>query len=376
MNAKTEQDYQLTSINGKETNSQVPSEQSSFLWTAANFLTVSTVTSLGIVSVQSPLKTMLANSIKNGTMFPAYTGGTFGLIRALYAATFTSFTGSMTRTAYVTCAKKNNPEIIEIHSEENSSNEARQAQKHEENLTKAGYVMAVAFGDTLVTQIPETKSQLEKVNIKVKVLPDNLKGLLNWNNVCHLTKNNYKLMNNALVPRYLSGLGNFASLCVLEEGIAHNLPIENKEAKHFVAGALSGMSAAVITYPLTTLKDNITLQASLNENGELQTKGTLPVLKNLGQRFYQNPGQSMFTFGSNAVKQLPVRMVMSGLVFSMVSGIGSTLGDEPLKKAIPEKLQSLVGQNRQSFFGKVNSPRIEEVVEVTAENTSVNQNGI
>ncbi|MBX9702911.1 MAG: hypothetical protein K2X39_02035 [Silvanigrellaceae bacterium] len=311
-------------------------------WSAFNFTVVAGLTNAAIVAVQSPVKTLLVNLTKNNSAIPSFTGGTLGFIRAMYAGTSASLSSSAARTAYVTNARNNKPgeELVE-----KPSKPGEQAKSFFN--TQATYVMCTALGDILVTQIPESLSTLKKVP---GLLPQDFK----W----HTPSNAYRLMGGGFGARYCSGMVNFTALCVGEEMIANNLTIENKETKHAVAGALSGMGAGLLSYPFAVFKDYSLVNMTVN-NGQLVNKGTFILGKELLQKVKENPKEALGSFSKNAAKQLPIRLGLSSLIFAIVAGMGEALGAEPLKKVVPERFQPSVGKSSQGFFAS--SKKIEEV---------------
>ena len=309
-------------------------------WSALNFTTVAAVTSASIVAVQSPVKTIILNITKNGTFVPSFTGGSLGFFSALYKGTSASLSGSAVRTAYVTGAKNNKPI-------EDSSPGKR--------LTpaKLRYVMSAALGDIIVTQIPESLSQLQKV-----------KGLLPKDFKWYASGNPYRLMAGGFAPRYCAGLVNFTAMCVLEDKISNALPIENSQTKHFIAGGMSGMMAATCSYPFAVFKDYILVQASVTSDGLLVNKSAVSALKDMAHTLTLNPKEAAKIVLVNAAKQLPMRIALTGAIFSIVAGVGEKLGVEPLACVIPEQYQPLsAARNPQGFFGSLQGrPQIEEVV--------------
>ncbi|CDZ78977.1 hypothetical protein BN59_03292 [Legionella massiliensis] len=317
MRTKTEPNQ--SSSNEQDSNLPAESQTSSstlLMWRALNFTTVAATTSAAIVSIQSPIKTVLVSLSKDGTFFPPFSGGTLGLVRAAYAGTLSSLSSSSLRTLYVTGTKKIRPTATETREIEETV-----------RVNETGYVMAVSFGDILVSQFSESLSQYKKMH---GFLPKDF----NWK-----TRHNaYQLMKGGFAPRYLSGLVNFTSLCMVEDRIAESLPIEDPTARHFAAGALSGITAGVFSYPFSAFKDYVLAQSTITEKGELQTKSSFAVLKQAGALIKQNPREMGMTFFKNAAKQLPVRSGLTGTIFATVAGINELLGPEPLG-ALSERFQ-------------------------------------
>ncbi|MCW8398234.1 hypothetical protein OQJ26_05450 [Legionella sp. PATHC038] len=333
------------------------------LWSGVNFATVALFTSGAIVSVQSPIKTVLVNLTKDKTILPpsACQAGKLGMIRALYAGTSASMSGSLIRTGYVTGAKGGSKPVEEALLKDEAGKE--EGKKYA--TASVGYVMAMALGDILVTQIPESISTLQKAG----TLPKDFK----WKTV----PNAWNLMMGGFAPRYVSGMVNFGALCVLEEVIARNLP--DHKGKHFTAGMLSGMSAAFFAYPFTVFKDYTLVRSTVTPEGNLKSASSLKLTKDLFFAFISSPGASAKSFGEMALKQVPIRMGLTGIIFALVAGVGESMGQEPLKKVVPEEFQpsSSPGKSRHSLFATKTetTPRIEEIHEDTDEQTKTQTTG-
>ncbi|MCW8469459.1 hypothetical protein OQJ19_02165 [Fluoribacter gormanii] len=316
-------------------------------WDGLNFSTVALFTSLSIVVLQSPIKTMLVNLTKNGTMIPPYKGGVMGFFNAMYAGTSASISGSVIRTGYVTGAKGGSKPVEEGILRDEAAKE--EVKKH--SLASFHYVMAMALGDILVTQIPESLSTLRKANI----LPENF--------VWKTPHNAMSLITGGFIPRYAAGMINFGALCILEDVIAKNLPFKGDKA-HFIGGGVAGALAGGIAYAPTVLKDYLLVQSTVTPDGRLHNANTFKITKELFYCFLGDPKASMKSFGQMALKQVPMRMGLTGVIFALVAGVGETMGAEPLKKVVPEKYQPSPGKSRHSMFAtKETTPRIEEVVE-------------
>lgn len=313
--------------------------QSLSLWTIANFTAVAGITSTAVISVQSPIKTLLMNVTKNNTFLPNnYSGGTLSFVKALYAGTNTSMKSSAVRTAYVTTAKENKPSEAVLSEglikEENML--AEEGIKSGQRVTP-GYVVSAALGDAGVTQIFESRSQLKKIP---GLLPSNFK----W----YTPHNLSKLMVNGFTPRYAAGLINFVCMLQFEEQIAKQLPINDPVKKYIVAGTLSGASAAFFAYPFTAYKDYLLTKTTVNLQGQLVNASSLRVLKDLLNDLTNDPKKTMQLFLSNTKKQLPIRMALTGAVFAIISGTEKILGPEPLAKIMPEQYRP--SATPQSFF--------------------------
>lgn len=306
-----------------------PEELHQLAWEGLNFTAVAAATSASIVAVTSPLKTVIVSLSRTGAFVPPYTGGIYGLVKVLYAGTTASLGGSLVRSGYVTGAKKLKPVEGSMALEEGMvSEEGATGAKRLPDSAKGRHVITAAFGDILVTQIPESLSMLKKVP---GLIPEHFK----W----HTPHNAIQLMAGGFAPRYMSGMINFASLCLLEESIANALPVENDKARHTLSGAASGATAAVIGYPLTALKDYTLVRAHVTPDGKLVNKSTFEALKEMVAMVRANPEQALRSFASNAVKQMPTRVLMTSAVFAIVAGVGESLGNEPLRDVVSKRLQ-------------------------------------
>ncbi len=294
------------------------------IWHASNLVTAAGVTNLAILSVQSPVKTLLARMAAQAPAVPPLSGGTFGFFRALYAGTKTSLYGSAARTTYVTTTKNNKPT-------ENLGGESiiREEVVREEPLKPAqkipfSFTMHAAFWDLALTQIPESLGQMKKTP-----------GLLPANFIWYTPHNVRSLLLNCVSVRYASGVTYFTAMLQFETWMASQLKMQNSTSKHATAGAISGAFGALAAYPFASLKDLIVARTKVSANGQLINENTYNVVKSLYGEFYQNPAQAIKTFLTYSGKQVPLRMTLSAVIFSLIAGIGEKLGPYPLAKVVP-----------------------------------------
>ncbi len=315
------------------------------VWKGANLITVSAITSMSIVAVQSPLKTVLVSLTMNGTMIPLYTGGVMGLAKALYAGTMSSLGGSAARTVYVTTAKNGAKPIEEtiVADEVGSKNKDRKI-----TLVDFGYVASMSFGEILVTNIFESRATLQKVP-----------GLLPANFKSNTFYNASKLMTAGITPRYLAGIINFGSLCILEEKIEKKISFSDKRVSHFTAGVLSGMTAAFFSFPFALFKDYVLVKSTVKD-GLLYNKQSLIAAKDICFSFKADPVASLKDFARISAKQLPMRVALTGAVFGIVAGVGETLGNEPWQKIIHVASQPSRRNATHRFFTAESDPAITE----------------
>ncbi|MDR3503382.1 MAG: hypothetical protein P4L79_12465 [Legionella sp.] len=298
------------------------------VWHAGNFLTVAGATNIAILGVQSPTKTLLARMAAQAPAVPPVSGGTFGFFRALYAGTKTSLYGSAARTTYVTTTKNNRPtesfvgESI-IREETTREEPLRPAQK-----IPFTYTMHAAFWDMVITQIPDSLTQMKKTP---GLLPTNFK----W----YTPHNTQALLSNGISARYASGVISFTAMLQFETWMANQLNMQNSTYKHATAGAISGAFGALAAYPFASLKDLTLARTKVSPSGQLINETTYNVIKSLYSDFYQNPLQATKTFITYSGKQIPLRMALSAMIFSIIAGVGEKLGPYPLAKMVPQEYQ-------------------------------------
>lgn len=298
--------------------------------TWANFATTALVTSASILVFQSPIKTILKNYSKEKKFMPDYEGGVFGFLGSLYRGTGSAFTGSTMRSGYV-MGTKNNKISEEIKEKENKEIEKKSKYISAE---KIGYVGATAFGEIVITQIPESLSNYQKGN----QLPEGFK----WRN------NILPLMTGGFGTRYASAAVGFASLFILEEKIAQDLPIDNSYLKHVMSGALSGMTSVFFTCPLAMLNQERELKSTFTKEGQLINGKTMDVFKDIAKQMEADPKAAMQMFVKDLSKQLPLRMVNTAIVYAIISGLGELLGKEPIN----DLMNSPQGKKIYGFFSK------------------------
>lgn len=282
-------------------------------WQVANVAVTIGTTSTAIAFVQVPLNGLTANLFRHGACLPRSPGaGRLAAMRQLYTAFNTGLLGSGLRTTYVTTAKK---------TADSAPEELRSETKGNKSITphqKTGMIAAFTLGDTLVSKIPESTAYLQKCN----VIPKNFKMG---------TYNLRQTLVSGFMARYSGGIVNFGALCWLENTYAHYMPIEHNTTRHFVAGAASGMSAAIASYPFGYYADNLLYRATLGANGRLHIPGFLETVRCLSTYIKQTGlTNTLKQTGRTFSKQMPIRMARTGLTFSMVTGVSSALGPEPL----------------------------------------------
>lgn len=328
------------------------SETHEAVWKGANFFTIAGTTSLAIAFVQSPVKSIILNLTMNGTLIPAFNGGLLGLAKAMYAGTFASLGGSTARTIYVTGAKNIKPGEERTQVKEEQSLKEERSQNKFSNFTT---IATIALGEIGITNISESLSSLKKI-------PGLLPADFKWST----PHNAARLLTGGFIPRFGSGMINFSALCVLEGKISGQLSFQDKKLVHFTAGALSGVTAAVCSYPLNAFKDYVQVQSSVKD-GKLYNKSAFSAAQELFYSFRTNPLASLKSLGVMSAKQLPIRMGLTGIIFGIVAGVGETLGQEPLKKIVSEKYQPSAIKSGFGFFAQPEHSKVEENDHVVSE---------
>lgn len=346
-----------TPANTDKQQKQVPQSGSSpikmtpAVWHTSNFLTVAGATNIAILGVQSPIKTLLARMAAQAPIIPPVSGGTFGFFRALYAGTKASIYGSAARTTYVTTTKNNRPNESFVGESVIREESVREESFRPTQKIPFTYTMHAAFWDLAITQIPDSLSQMKKT-------PDLLPAGFKW----YTPHNTQALLLNGFSTRYISGIINFTAMLQFEAWMANQLNMQNSTSKHATAGAVSGAFGALAAYPFASLKDLTLARTKISPSGQLINETTYNVLKSLYSDFYQNPKQAMKTFITYSGKQIPLRMALSAVIFSLIAGVGEQLGPYPLAKMVPQEYQpDAEAINSYSFFAskkKTEEPKL------------------
>jgi hypothetical protein len=309
-------------------------ETHQFMWNTLNFTAVASLTSAAIVVVQSPVKTLILNVTKNGTFFPPYSGGLLNLARLLYTGTTASLSSSAARTVLVTGTAKSSKTTEGLIREEGMIKEDSVLREEgiieAHSASKVGYIMTAALGDVIVTQ-PSSIADLRKIGLNFK-----------W----HTPHNMWRIATGMLGVKFISASCSYTSLFYIEEEYAKRLNFTDKKLTHFTAGALSGVTAAVATYPFSLFIDYSKIQATVSLDGKLKYKPSISLAKECLDTFIASPKSSAKSFVASAAKQLPLRTGLTATIFSLVAGVQETVGHEPLKTIVPERFQPTPSHSR------------------------------
>lgn len=308
-------------------------------WQSGNFTAKTLATTALITLVQSPVKTALVNFTKYNTFAPTdstLTGGFLSFVKnfkSFYVGTSTTFSGSTVRTMYVTNTRNNKP-IEETFAREESLVEESSTPKNKVHPVFIGFS---ALGEGLVTNSFETRSLLAKSGV---TLPSKFSSYTPYNF--------YKLTANGFGLKLITSWNSFACMLLLEDQIANQLPIQNEAKKHAIAGAISGITASLISHPFTTLKEHIAAQTKITENGTIINRSSLSMTKELMQQNKDAMAKAIGFFLTNTKKQAFVRAGLAGTIFSIIAGSDKIFGHEPLAKIVPEEYRP--STTPQSFF--------------------------
>jgi len=335
-----------------------------YAWRAANFTVVAGSTTLCILAVQSPMKTVLVNLSRQCPIMPISNAGIFGVAKLLYAGTLSMLGGSFLRTSWNSVARESSKVTDGTFAKEGSTiaegNEsafgllAKEAAL-EDKIARGQSIIAMTFGEMLLTNYSESLSTLRKVP---DLLPADFRpGTMH---------NASRLIAGGFAPRFCSGLINMTSLCILEEKLASMmLSIEDDGSRHFASGALSGMTGAFFSYPFALFKDYVQVKSTV-KGDKLYNKGAFTAAKELYATFQVDPLNSLKNFGIMSAKQLPLRLFLTGTIFGIIGGVGGRLGSEPLSAVVPVEFQPpSPGRARVGFFasGQISNPAVREAGE-------------
>lgn len=293
------------------------------VWDGANFITVAATTSLGVVAIQSPFRTIILNLLRNQRTLPPIhvRAGSFvwmaAMLRGLYQGSQASLSGSAFRSAYIIGTKNGNPDKVI---------EEQNVAVNPNNQVPLPHLLLASLGDLLITQIPGVLADHQRTGL---VPPE-----FNW----RTRHNMWQLMSSCFFARYSTSMINFSMLCVVEQELAMKLEHTDPRFKHFASGALSGVAAGLLTTPLSLFIDHTQIQSKV-EQGNLYNQSSLKNAIQLKNQFVANPYSSMLLFLRNAAQQMPPRIILRAAIFGIVAGLGDILGTHPLEQVVPETYQ-------------------------------------
>lgn len=296
-------------------------------WSAANFVTVVGLTSAAISVLHNPMNVYMYTKVSNT---PLVMSNIWNGIGAYYVAT-------MTRMGYITGARK----IERIKNLED--NEANVEKPHDLTtlnsrkpiMTIPEKVLYFSLGEVFTVQISEVLSQIRKLPL------EHLKNFV-W----HTKYNVYQLSVTTVGARFCFGYINFLSLCKAEPFYASKININDPTLNHLCAGAASGVTAALFSFPFSYYRD-YSLSKVTVVNGNISVLGTLNTLNIL---FKDITNLRIMKIG---VEQLLPRLLRTSTRFALLAGIGTACGEEPLGYFFPKKDKSI------GFFSQNNNHTLD-----------------
>ncbi|PJD96635.1 MAG: hypothetical protein CK426_08305 [Legionella sp.] len=293
----------------------------------ANFSFTVFATSSLIALVHSPINTLLMNYLKTGKLINTQSESSLSLMilmKQFYTGFAPCLAGTGTRTTYMSGAKKmdQHNKMLKDASGQEESAVAVEPQKQEQGrlrqmLASAGYISAMSLGEVAVTQVPEVLSTLRKAEV---IGPE-----FKW----YAVNNFVPLAKASCGARFTFGFINFLSLCDIEKMYARHLAIENQTTKHFSAGMLSGMTAAILSYPFAHYRDYYLTRMTW-DGKQLQGPGVFNLLKEF-KTYAKEVGfySVMKTMGKEFICLAPWRAAKAGTRFGLIAGVSTFLGDKP-----------------------------------------------
>ncbi|KTD78358.1 hypothetical protein [Legionella waltersii] len=313
-------------------------------WDFLNFMTKASVISGAIVSVQSPIKTILVKGTQSGKLTAAFTvpatsATSFpfqAVVKSLYAGTFSGLKGSLMRTAYVTNVKGSSAKSEE-HAVEPSAKTRGQFP----------FLFWSAVGESLVTGRSNSVSQLQKLGILTPANMEIIRFRFNKESVV----NNAKLMSTGFAAKTSKSLLNLYFLCVLEEIMANKITFGPESSRHLVSGVMTGFTATMFSFPFDYYADIMQGKTTV-QNRKLQSPYSFQVLGSAAKEMFLNPYGTSRYFFTQYFKQVPVRAVLTGAIFGIISSVSDVLGEKPA-----ENMYDYAKSKRVTFFGSKDSDK-------------------
>ncbi len=317
-----------------------------FIFSAINVLFKASVISASMAAITYPISKMSFNLMRYQNVLGPTSenmSSTRRMVMALYKGAHATMKANVVRGAYVESSKmiqkksiedeigaatmmKYERNIEEVSSKnmitlEPQIEQAARAQL-ESTIKEMTITASMSLIDTLVTKFIYMKSMLAMNGLQV--------DLNKWANI-------QKAYRTGLGSQVISGCISFFALCKLDSWYATKLQWMNQE-KHsviagFAPGALAGMTAATFTLPLNLYKDYACSKLTAT-NGLLTGPSAKELFSSLIGQAKQAGFRGSWDYGrQQLLKQLPLRMLNTGLMFGIISYVNRALGDRPLEKA-------------------------------------------
>ncbi|HHF7344489.1 TPA: hypothetical protein ACPSKB_000894 [Legionella feeleii] len=134
----------------------------------------------------------------------------------------------------------------------------------------------------------------------------------------------------------LSNFMSFTALLTLSDSITNQLPIENSAVANFVGGGLAGAVSSLLTHPLNASYDRIILGTRMDSEAKLIRVSSLSFFKEkMSYAKTISLGEIAQNFWLITRNELPVRMLSTITIFSIIQGFNYLMGDRPVSHFLP-----------------------------------------
>ena len=356
----------------------------------ADFGLIVASTSVLITVVQSPLKSVAMNLTKVGKFSEHDKPWSYPAIAALYRGSIASLSGGVARSAYVVGSKSvaSKEAQLEMAARESSfieggqheivaregsllegglrdnialgidkserklsvtENQKTDVVKKESLLNKVPNVALVTIGDVIVTQVSETKAQLTKAGLHGK--------LYKWNSMANVAT----LAKLGVVSRFSGSMVNFTALCVATDFYAQYIPGDNKNIKQTLGGMISGLTAAVISFPFSYYRDYLITKVTHSE-GKLITPRASQVIYDAMQSVKKMNQNQLMSNAITVAKNVGVRTLTTSVTFAIVAGVSSVLGSDPVSRLVNDSSTGNTNptQKHKKLLNEIKSEKKED----------------
>lgn len=133
----------------------------------------------------------------------------------------------------------------------------------------------------------------------------------------------------------VSNFMSFTALLTLSDSITNQLPIENSAVANFVGGGLAGAVSSLLTHPLNASYDRIILGARMDSEGKLIRVSSFSFFKEkIDYAKTIGLGEVAKNFWLITRNELPVRMLSTITIFSIIQGFNYLMGDRPVSHSL------------------------------------------
>ena len=175
-------------------------------------------------------------------------------------------------------------------------------------------IMLFATGETLMTQISDVKTALAQQNIVYKNSMHNL----------------LQIARSGVGIRFTQAAINLFLLTKAQDNIAHSL-FKNKAntvSSDLVSGAISGVCATLLTYPLKQIQTQVQVQTIVNSAGKLIYPHTFTLFKS---NLIDLKTQGIIDNLKSIAPKLLLRSVTNAKIFAIVTTLSRLIGPTPIE---------------------------------------------